>query len=169
VDRKIILTVAAAVLSGVFVTGCTDSGRAVDIKNADPKDGYALNVPMGAGEYSQFIANEVSAAVNILSSRIVQAGYVEDGTYPYDSEMDNIDTAISGMEGIRDNVDVIPASKTLEDDRKSLLKNIGLAIEALNNYRQGVKEKDNSKIEASSDQMKSASSALTALSNPSYQ
>lgn len=168
-DKKIVLAVAAAALSGALLTGCTDSGGAVDIKNADPKDGYALNVPMGSAEYSQFIANEVSAAVNILSSRIVQAGYMEDGTYPTDSELDNIDTAISGIEGIRDNVDVIPASKTLEDDRKSLLKNINLAIEALNNYRQGVEEEDNSKIEASTDQMKSASSALTALSNPSYQ
>lgn len=168
-NRKIILIVAAAALSSVLVTGCTDSGGAVDIKNADPKDGYALSVPMGSAEYSQFIANEISAAVNILSSRIVQAGYIVDGTYPYDSELDNIDTAISGMEGIRDNVDVIPASKTLEDDRKSLLKNISLAIEALNNYRQGVNEKDDNKIEASTDQMKSASSALTALSNPSYQ
>lgn len=145
----------------ITMTGCTE------IKNADPKDGYATEFPMSAVEYNIFLNKEIGVIENILITRITAAQNLSMGG-AVNLEISNVKEGIDKLTDIRDELTVTVPAVDQESDHETILQNTDEALAAMEAYLDALEDSNISNLDTVTDRMMNIYLSLSGEANSYY-
>ncbi len=161
--QKAVVSFLALLLAAVPAAGCA---RATV---ADPEDGYATDYAMGALEYSLLVTKELSVAENELSTRMIMAKSILDGSYETGKEISNTEESIKKVQEAQNVLLTTMPATTYESDRQNALDLLEDALLAMSGYETALKLGDSASVEAYAAEMRACFVAISGEANAEYE
>ena len=150
---------AAAVVS---LCGCTNYGSQPNGTTV-----YTAQFPYSAQEYMSFLNKEIEPVTNQLTTHMLLAQNVADGTYPASEALASAQDSLRIIQESRDNVDTMQPAYEYDEERISVLRVLDNAEATMTSYIEELqKDQPNAnQLRAYSDIMRSDYLTLTGLFN----
>ena|GEM_PF-5376439 len=123
--RKYYLTITAAIILPLIITGCTQF---------TPDSRYNTQASLSAMEYTISANKEIGLVLNLLEEHMTNGKNVLKNRYPVTDEIDNLNHTLIMVKEAIDSIDRLLPPDSYEDDRLDTLRRMENARETLESY-----------------------------------